>query len=630
MKMITGNSHYSIKRILTAVTVLLAAVLIICAQLSPVSAAIEEKPGDKASESNGGVTGGAYEVTRFEQNTAVGKDHTFDVEETITVNIPDTLNQIEFAIPSGSFRLRGLEAEGVASTTRNDSAGSYLVITDPQALSTGIHTFTIRYKIFEFADRDAEKDILYYNVLLPHWKQPVAEMEAVVSFPEDFPLDLLQHYAGQYGVQDAENRVSYETDREAHTITIAGKLIPENYIISLKAELIDKYWVGALDGIWAVFTMILVMGAVVLVMLILWIIGGRDPRIRRIRQTRPVEGISPVELGYAFNNAFTVRDLVRLIIYFGTRGYLRISEYEPKRYRLYRLKDPDGEEKLLRNAYSILFEDIYKNRAVEMDEIGERLQRIENAIRDDVMAGFSSKEMQAYTPLSKTFRMAGIILLGTGIAVANGLKYSYQYIGINYIESAVYGLIVAGLTWALCAAVDKRDSSSGEIGRTMELIIGAILAGVLIYNSLGIVNATGHILAGVIVLILACAAVFLAIIMRARGKGNAVLMMKFRQLRRFIYHPTPKDILENYLADPQYYYDMMIYALTFGAEESWAISFLTLDVPEPEWYTDDIEGQAFSNLKEKPTTVDYARDIRSFVRTVEGAYEEMQRRSHRR
>ena len=75
---------------------------------------------------------------------------------------------------------------------------------------------------------------------------------------------------------------------------------------------------------------------------------------------------------------------------------------------------------------------------------------------------------------------------------------------------------------------------------------------------------------------------------------------------------------------------MMIYALTFGAEESWAISFLTLDVPEPEWYTDDIEGQAFSNLKEKPTTVDYARDIRSFVRTVEGAYEEMQRRSHRR
>ena len=118
--------------------------------------------------------------------------------------------------------------------------------------------------------------------------------------------------------------------------------------------------------------------------------------------------------------------------------------------------------------------------------------------------------------------------------------------------------------------------------------------------------------------------------MRARGKGNAMLMMQFRELRRFISHPTPKELLENYLADPNYYYDMLLYARTFGAEESWAVSFLTLDVPEPEWYSDDIEGHAFSNLKEKPETVDYARDIRSFVRTVEGAYEEMQRRRRKR
>ena len=216
------------------------------------------------------------------------------------------------------------------------------------------------------------------------------------------------------------------------------------------------------------------------------------------------------------------------------------------------------------------------------------------------------------------------------MAIANGLKYSYQYISINYIESVLFGLIIAGLTAALCIAVDRRDSSSGEIGRAMEITIGAVLACVIIYMALGITGATGHMLAGIFVTILACSAVFLIVIMRARGKGNAILMMKFRQLRRFIYHPTPKEILENYLADPQYYYDMLIYALTFGGEESWAISFLTLDVPAPEWYVDNIEGHAFSNLREEPTTVDYARDIRTFVRTVEGAYEEMQRRARRR
>ena len=160
----------------------------------------------------------------------------------------------------------------------------------------------------------------------------------------------------------------------------------------------------------------------------------------------------------------------------------------------------------------------------------------------------------------------------------------------------------------------------------MEFLAGILLSSVIIDMSADIIRDTGHIIGGVIILILAGVSVFLIVIMRARGKGNAILMMKFRELRKFIYHPTPKELLENYLADTDYYYDMLLYALTFGAEESWAISFLTLDVPDPAWYTDDTEGQAFSNLREESTTVDYARDIRSFVRTVEGAYEEMQRR----
>ena len=615
-------------RISAAVAVVLAVLILMCTGAAVL--ALEGNTSSDQPDSTAGITGGAYEVTGYDFKAAVGKEHTYDVTETISVNIPDTLRKIEFAIPSGNFRYRGIEVDGVACTVRNSTDGSAVIIEDPAALSTGIHEYTIRYKILEFADRDDSRDILYFNVLPPQWKNPIAKMSAEISFPDDFPFEDIQCYSGQYGVQDAEDRISYKVDKSSGIVTIEGKSIPENYSVTLKADISGKYWEGALDGIWAVFAMILVMGSVVLVLLIMWIIGGRDPRIRRIKQTRPVEGISPVELGYAFNNKFSIRDLVRLIIWFGTRGYLRISEYEPKRYRIFRLKDPEGEEKLIRNAYNILFEDVYKNRALEMDDIGERLQRMENAIRDDVMAGFSSKEMQAYTPLSKAFRITGLVLLGIGVAVANGLKYSYQYLSINYIESVLFGIVIAGLTAVLYTAIDRRDSSSGEIGRTMELIAGALLAAVVIYMTIGITGATGHILAGLLVLVLIWFAVFLIIIMRARGKGNAALMMKFRQLRRFISHPTPKDILENYLADPQYYYDMMIYALTFGAEESWAISFLTLDVPAPEWYSDDTEGHAFSNLREEPTTVDYARDIRSFVRTVESGYEEMQRRVRRR
>ena len=614
-----------------ACSMLAALIMAMVMMISMTAAVFADAEGSENNlHQSQGLEGGAYEVTRLEMKASVGKDHSYDVTEEITVNIPQTLHQIEFAIPSGSFRMRGLTVDGTAFASNISSSGSSVKIVDQQALTTGIHTYTIRYKILEFADRNTAKDIFYFNVLLPEWKQPIGEMHAQITFPDDFPVDDIQHYAGQFGAEDTENRLTYKTEKSSGSFSVSGKRIPENYGLSLKAELPDGYWEGALDGVWAIFAMILVMGAAVLVMLMLWIIGGRDPRIKRRPQTKPIEGVSPVELGYVFNNSFDGRDLVRMIIYFAIRGYLKISEYEPKRYRLIRKNDPEGEEKLLRNAYGILFEDVYKGRALDMDDLGDRLYRIENAIRDDVAAGFSSRDTQAYTPLSRAFRAVCIILTGISAAVANGLKYSYQYVDVNYAESILIGAAIMAMTTLLCIAVDRRDSSSGETGRTMEIVSGAILAGMIIYFAISIVGTTGHILAGIIAAGLCAAEVFLAVIMRARGKGNAVLMMKLRQLRRFIAHPTPKELLENYLADPGYYYDMLIYALTFGSEESWAISFLTLDVPEPEWYSDDIEGHAFSNLRETPTTVDYARDIRSFVRIIEGAYEDMQRRKHRR
>ena len=75
---------------------------------------------------------------------------------------------------------------------------------------------------------------------------------------------------------------------------------------------------------------------------------------------------------------------------------------------------------------------------------------------------------------------------------------------------------------------------------------------------------------------------------------------------------------------------MLQYALTSGAEESWASYFLSLDVPEPDWYSDDTEGHAFSKVRDELTTIDYAKDLKTFMRTIEAAFEDLMRRRRRR
>lgn len=590
--------------------------LLVLIQTGPVYA----DPGDTLIEipqSAIGVHGGAYEVTTYDLTAEVGKDHTYTVEEKIGVNIPDMVQHIEFAIPSGNFRISDVQVENALYEAKTASEASTVVISDPEKLSKGEHVYTIKYKIHEYRDRDSSKDMFYFNVLLPEWKQPIGRVSVEVSFPQDFPFDDMQCYAGQFGVQDAENKISFEADEEERTVSVTGLMIPENYGITLKAQLNDGYWEGALDGGWSIIAIDLVMAGLTTILLVLWLIGGRDPKVKKQTVTKPLEGLSPVELGYVYNSEVRTRDVLHMLIQFAQKGYLRISEYEPKHYRLIKGEEPVNEERMYRNAYNILFEDVYKDRALSMDKIGPRVERIRNAISDDVAAGFTSNDSLAFTPVSRAFRAAGAVLFGAAMGLSAAFSYYYNYRTPNIVEALLVAAAAAAGSMLLCKAVDSGDSSSTGARQYTELLATIVFALPVVYTIFRVVANTGMTLTAIPIVAAAGLAEFMIVIMRARGKENAVIVSKLRRLRNFIYHPTPKEILENHLADSNYYYDMLIYALAYGGEEAWAISFLTLDVPEPEWYTDDIEGHAFTNLRVKPTTIDYARDLRSFIRTFE-------------
>lgn len=585
---------------------------------------------DSNTENAAAVQGGAFEVTDYKLEAKVDKNHSYEVVLEVSVDIPQQLQSIKFSLPSGNFRIVDVEVEGAAYNLNTESSANTVAIADPDRLGEGRQTYAIKYKLREFEENDARNDMFYFTALPPEWKQPIGKVDINISFPDDFPWDDIQCYAGQFGVQDINNRVNFEAAGSTKRIRVQGEKIPENYGITLKAELPDGYWSGALSGRWALNAILAVIGAVLLILALLWLTGGKDPKVEKSAETKPLKGIVLPEIGYIFNSKVGIRDTIMILIYFAQKGYLRISEYEPKRYRIYRLDEPVDEERLYRNAYSILFEDIYRDRAIEMEDLGERLMRVRGAIKDDIAAGYATAESSAFTPLSKVFRYISIALLAVAIGVSNALTYSYEYIAIKYAESLILAVIVAVAAYLLCKSLDMRESNTDDDNRIKEIVAGILLIGAIVYTVSSVFKRTGSIATAAILTVSAALCVFFIAVMRARGKDNAELVTKIRALRNFIYHPTPKELLENYIADSNYYYDMLQYALVFGAEESWAISFLRLNVDEPDWYSDDIEGHAFSNIREGMTTVDYAKDIKTFIRTIETAFADLMRRRRRR
>ena len=566
----------------------------------------------------------AYEITNYSFDADVTKAHQYVVVEKITANLTDELKTIEFAIPNGnykysSFKVDGIDYIGVDKT---------IVINDKNRLTQGKHTYTFEYVVKEYEDRDISRDVFFFDVLPPSWLQPITNLNIKVKFPSDFPWDDIQYYAGQYGVQNVNTKLDFNANEASKTVTISGERIPENFGITLKSSLPNEYWQGALDGTWAITLMVIIMFALALALAIMWFVGGRDPKPEKVSQIHPVDGVSAAEVGYVINGKVRIRDVIALIVYFGTKGYLKISEYEPKRYKLIRLNDPSAadEPKYIRNAYELLFEDIHFERALDMSELGPRLRRMKNAMDLAIAAGFSSNEMSSYTPMSRMFRAIGSALLTLAMGAVVVLRDLSIFASINFVEVAAVVAIGAAIIVTISNTFDQQYYSE-ENSYTLRLVgLGLCYLGLVAFITGRTIVLTGEVIPAIISGLFMIGAEYMVIIMRARAEGNAKLTSKFMQLRHFIYHPEAKVLLAAYLEDENYYYEILPYALIFNGLDTWAISFLTLNVPEPEWYSDDIEGHAFSNLLKDDTTVlDYAKDIRTFARTLEDAYHSMER-----
>lgn len=567
------------------------------------------------------VVNGAYEVVEYNLRATVDKTHSYNVVENITVNFPDAVQSVSFAVPNGNFRLDGLAVKNAEylETVKGDER--FITINDAEQLTKGQHTYEIDYTLREFADRDELKDVFYFNLLMPSWMQPITKVNISVQFPLDFPWDDIQYFAGQFGVQNVDTKLDYVADEQSKTVTITGDRIPENFGITLQSDLPNNYWEGALDGAWATRFALILAAAVAVVLLILWLIGGRDPKFTKVKQVHPIEGITPVEMGYIFIGRVRIKDVIALIVHLGIKGYLKISEYAPKKYNLIRLSYPEGEEKYIRSAYDILFEDVPQDRGIDMEQVLPRLRQIKKSIGDDVAAGFSSPEMLAYTPLSKIFRTVGTVLVALLAGMSDLLRYSYAYQTPNYFEAIAVALLAGFLLTLLCRQFDRYYYAEQRDFTIRLILLSVAFALIPIYLAVQTILLTGQGFTAILCAALMLLSAFMVIIMRARAKGNASLSNRFMQLRHHIYHPAAKDIAENAFRDINYYYEIMPYALLFSGLETWAISFLSLPVPAPDWYSDDIEGNAISNLRtETETVVDYARDIKAFVRTIDDAY----------
>lgn len=565
-------------------------------------------------------TSEGYELLEYNQSTVVNKSHDYDVTLKLTINAPENLNTVNVQLPNGKFVLTDVEVAGHDSRVITDENGNESVRIEPKgrAFKKGEQTLTVKYSILEYAEKNHANDMFYYDALSPNWSVPIGNLKLALEFPDDFDWSDLQYFAGQYGSQDVNNMVSYQVRN--NTVTMTGQHIPANFGITFKAQLPDGYWKGALDNSWALQFSLILMIVVLALIFLFWLIGGRDPRLKKTREAYPIEGVTPADIGFLFYGRTRIRDVAVMIVQLAIRGYLRIVEYQPKKYRLVRLKEPKEEERFIRTAYNALFEDVYEGRALDVDRMGVRMRSVMKIVSDSVESGYSTKDMRACTAVSRVLRVISILILAIGFSAVYMLADTYAY-----QTSSVFTLVVvAAVTAVSLILINHRFDNRYEISRQAYRI--GMFWYVLLYSAaVGFVSYhmwsnTDNLMASIGIFAAAAVAMVLTLFMKSRAKGNAALVGRILSLRRFMNRVKTDDLAKDSLADEDYYYEMLPFALQFSLEEIWARKFRWLGTKRVDFFESKQVGNTMERGDGYKNTELIARDLKTFCRTVESEY----------
>ena len=154
-------------------------------------------------------------------------------------------------------------------------------------------------------------------------------------------MEDLHFYSGAYGKRRSAD-ANFDIRQDGATITAASRgILPQGEGLTVKADLPEGYWVDPYSRDDDLPWMYGALGALGMLMLLLWLFVGRDDPIIPTVEFYPPDDMDPLETAYVGNDRVAVKDLSALFMYFANKGYVRIEQTDRKRLRIVRLKDPD-------------------------------------------------------------------------------------------------------------------------------------------------------------------------------------------------------------------------------------------------------------------------------------------------
>ncbi|MDY2960119.1 MAG: DUF2207 domain-containing protein [Hornefia sp.] len=539
-----------------------------------------------------------FTTKKFDVDIKVKENHMIYVKERITVDFNQSAHHgITRFIPyvPKMYTVEDIESnteiDDIATDSKEDRYGNPYKIKSVRLgsedkLLSGINTFEVRYVIKAYKDDDEKFDFFSQNIFPTAWVTDVESSKITVAMPKKVDWGKAEFYSGSFGSTKKMGKVfTKKIDEADNKVVITGKNIPARYGATMRVKLPEGYWVNPADRSQNRLLLYILLGAVPLILAVLWFFTGRDPKLVKTVEFYPPDAMTPAEVGYIIDGSADGKDISTMIFYFASKGYLKIREDENESISLIKMREiPEEEKEFAKTIFNGIFieGDVAGIEALP-ETFGEDIVTAQEQLRDYVE--YSKGESSGvFTLKSQISRYVALALTAVCGALSVYLIHMEATGQVNLIYTALELLLQLLGIKTLVTAFDYADSEERSktvlryvLGFVL-LASGAVIPGIMGYTMLKslVILPAAVISSGI--------SSFFTVIMRARTCESAKIQGRIMGFKTFIKNAEYNRLKLLSEENPEYFFNIIPYAHVMGMASVWAKKFDNLNIPQPSWY----------------------------------------------
>ena len=570
-------------------------------------------------DSGSSYTADGYTIDSYNVKLDVKKDLEVDVTETIGINFYEEGHHgiyrlipswLEYTAKDGKTISRKSSVEDLESTTDKytiESEGSKekIKIGDPDVtLSTGLKTYTIKYKYYMDSDPYKGFDEFIFHTFGDYWGTTINDATIELTMPEDIEYDKVKFFADKYRKKDISSSVYYYVDGNKLYATVSS-LYDLKKSLTIDIDLPEGYFTQATNNygyISMTFCILIILFTIIL--FIKWLIHGKDyDKVSETVEFYPPDGLDASQIGYIYKKDTGKKLAIAMIVELASKGYIKIDESE------------DKSERTITNLYPLNF-DGYINRKVVVTKLKDAKNKADVDLLNELFKD-NSTQIEITTNIEDFYKKTKTLVAYGFIKIESDTIDNYSEEEINNIknqllekntdgkpkltanEKLVYDQLFSRsdvnvisddtefyavfnkITEELQEELDDKINdvkSYKQMAKSSILFLVSSVYFSCAFSLFKDINPQYKILYLISFISLIIELILVLLMIRKNNFGEQIIA-KIRGFKNYLETAEKNQIEDQVNKNPNYFYDILPYAYVLGVSKAWIDKFQNIPMP---------------------------------------------------